>query len=1649
MFDKQKIIQVLKYIFILACISGFFYLMYFIFQNLSKSDVLKIKKKFSIPRPPIETDVLINFTPVDIYYNNNSLRWGNDLTYFTFRVLSNETGYASVYTERDGSIDVPNGIKFEKYSYLECTPLSSSNSFYLDKGITIFLKFKIIKTDSGKLNFIWYMNLGETYKESSSTNFIKIRIDSNGIGFIIRSHEYKSSWLGLFSSDKSYNKEEFKYYTKINEGDYKMCIIINPSNVYIYLNEIKKNYSRVTNDIASIKMENIQLCNYTDIFGLGGSQIVFNGIDSINNTKFENCSFVLQSFYLVNKNFTEDQVKLLFNQLEESNAISSFVFDKEYGLVKNLAESDQYKIIGSSNFPYSNNITFANSLVSEDSIYTINPVKNYTKEDYSMITILSNIRDIPFLGTHNSLSYLIKQCNYISYDTNNDIIEIIKIVLNYLNDINSLNFVNDSIIFNTILAVLKKIINIPNENLISIPYLDNTNDYEIVDDSLKRNINLLFTANISVQYINVLKNFIYSILISWSVTQEQNINQQLEDNIRYIDIKLKCEPYSENSVNIYLTNGIFKTTKTLEDFLKNDILTWVENKNQLNQIVILHFSEIYNFDIGIKYILDTIENTYIDTPTKRCYLKLIYRSFILKNVIVKECIKLGNIIIIVDDADDSFKDSYGWLLNKNDISYTNNIPTTDIFKSYISTYNTDKNLSDEKLIISNSYPRLFQNTLNINTAGDIIKTIVKGLTSNSINFPKNLKELSLQFTPSFMGSYNGESSSFPLKNKFNIMSVDYTNKYNLFNTMIENGKTLTTSLDKTQRYDILTTEIYPKKIISKLSSGQYLQIQRTPQNFLQFIFLAAIITQIAFVAIITRTSNIPTIPATTITGPPGPPTPQDNLTHLLVMDYNTIKVYDISNKKSYTIYDTTPIKNSNNTPLTSPLSHLEIEIDNGIAWCKIFNINGKKKNLLSGTYDIPDDLAFKIKHTIYLSFETDKISLKQLLIYIDKNGEEKTLENNLTGTENSQITFTNPSTVTKEEIDNVKKSYLLLKCNLQKFKQNEVIRPVINPFKEKLKVSLGTKTDLTFTSLKDIVIKESKYDRLVINQVFYRDTILISRDTNWKLWLNYKNSISILCVQDVSSKNIYTIDNTSINQDVRYLSLSSSGLEYYNKSDSMVKKIGPTSITSDSDGNLIYNAKIIQYMRIDNLGDLSLYDMNDDTVYTFTKTQSRDSLITPPTKLVTYSGDSIIQVQTSGQILLPSTPNTTINDYISDPKTNINSYSTIGEQKFSIELYKQSISYWLRILLYAGITIISRNTESVSRSIKEDFEYLTFEDINIGNINSNINSNKDKIKILVWFIKQSYLDIKNLTDDNILLILNNNIRDRFGPNNEYPKAVSILKNGNNIVAFVYKISSEKLLYSFVSNDYSNETISDVFKNLISKNSIQNITDNISLSSSKIDVTSLNTVNKITSLSPIFFPDQVTIQQGYISNISYDGSNTALGSETSGIEEILVCGHSTGGGIASQFIDSISQLNKFCVSSFLISPTPYKATYNFFDTQHCHITICNRFKNFSFKIDDDVFSFPGLIDPIYIPALPQNNFGNKYLLDTDFGGKVIDINLIHQIFNITSASNFTNITNGITSNNYTLENLYLSGYLNEEILLKIFENINKNSTLNFK
>ncbi|XP_035742417.1 PI-PLC X domain-containing protein 3-like [Vespa mandarinia] len=77
------------------------------------------------------------------------------------------------------------------------------------------------------------------------------------------------------------------------------------------------------------------------------------------------------------------------------------------------------------------------------------------------------------------------------------------------------------------------------------------------------------------------------VIFNWSVTQKNNVREQLNGGIRYLDLRVATKTRNDN---IYFLHGLYgsEVTKPLED-----IVRWLNH--HANEVIILDFQHFYNF----------------------------------------------------------------------------------------------------------------------------------------------------------------------------------------------------------------------------------------------------------------------------------------------------------------------------------------------------------------------------------------------------------------------------------------------------------------------------------------------------------------------------------------------------------------------------------------------------------------------------------------------------------------------------------------------------------------------------------------------------------------------------------------------------------------------------------------------------------------------------------------------------------------------------------------------------------------------------------------------------------------------------------------------------------------------------------------------
>lgn len=104
------------------------------------------------------------------------------------------------------------------------------------------------------------------------------------------------------------------------------------------------------------------------------------------------------------------------------------------------------------------------------------------------------------------------------------------------------------------------------------------------------------------------------IIFNWSITQHENIKDQLNSGIRYLDLRVATKP---TDANIYFVHGLYgsKIYQPLQE-----IAEWLSFHN--NEIVILDFQHFYSFsEMDHSHLVETIFRIF---QTKLCPVASIF-----------------------------------------------------------------------------------------------------------------------------------------------------------------------------------------------------------------------------------------------------------------------------------------------------------------------------------------------------------------------------------------------------------------------------------------------------------------------------------------------------------------------------------------------------------------------------------------------------------------------------------------------------------------------------------------------------------------------------------------------------------------------------------------------------------------------------------------------------------------------------------------------------------------------------------------------------------------------------------------------------------------------------------------------------------------
>ncbi|KAK1169681.1 PI-PLC X domain-containing protein 1 [Acipenser oxyrinchus oxyrinchus] len=100
----------------------------------------------------------------------------------------------------------------------------------------------------------------------------------------------------------------------------------------------------------------------------------------------------------------------------------------------------------------------------------------------------------------------------------------------------------------------------------------------------------------------IIRPFVYK----WSITQESTVKEQLDEGVRYCDLRIAHKP-KDDSCDLYFYHGVY-TTITVEVVLK-EIREWLEAHPK--EVVILSFSHFLGLNQELhQHLIQSIQNTF-------------------------------------------------------------------------------------------------------------------------------------------------------------------------------------------------------------------------------------------------------------------------------------------------------------------------------------------------------------------------------------------------------------------------------------------------------------------------------------------------------------------------------------------------------------------------------------------------------------------------------------------------------------------------------------------------------------------------------------------------------------------------------------------------------------------------------------------------------------------------------------------------------------------------------------------------------------------------------------------------------------------------------------------------------------------------------
>jgi len=235
------------------------------------------------------------------------------------------------------------------------------------------------------------------------------------------------------------------------------------------------------------------------------------------------------------------------------------------------------------------------------------------------------------------------------------------------------------------------------------------------------------------------KKNLNSIIADWAKSQQQNIGQQLNNGIRYLDLRVAEK--SENEFHIVHS----KYSANIDNILQ-DVANFV--KTNPNEIIILDFNHFYNMTCkSHEELIKKIKGKIGDAMAPRS---------MTAKAKVNELWNANKSIIVLYSNEPSLKNNPNlWSENSIDSPWPNKTNVTDLKKEL-----------DSKLPNSKNVFFVLQGILTPST-----KMIAEGLIPSS-TYPSSLKELATQVTPKV-----GDWASKWTEKNVNIVIADWAEEY--------------------------------------------------------------------------------------------------------------------------------------------------------------------------------------------------------------------------------------------------------------------------------------------------------------------------------------------------------------------------------------------------------------------------------------------------------------------------------------------------------------------------------------------------------------------------------------------------------------------------------------------------------------------------------------------------------------------------------------------------------------------------------------------------------------------------------------------------------------------------------------------------------